>query len=93
MKPSSQLRWQLKQRAAGRCRRCGDPSQWRAECDRCAKSRKRHPLKSEWARVDWRREGVREVAARLGVTVNAARWRKKKAALKNSALPSGGKGV
>lgn len=80
---SRQRNWQLAQKAAGNCTRCGATAQGRTLCDTCAKKKgvmRRKPLKSAWANVDWsNREPNAVIAARLGVTEEAVSYHRRAA--------------
>lgn len=78
---SWQRTWQIKQREKGLCEICTQPSQGRTLCDECAKRRdgvkKRRPLKSVWKTIDWS-ESDGTIAARLGVTLSAVCYQRRK---------------
>lgn len=68
---TKQRQLQLRYKAEGRCEKCGEPSPERSYCDACAArngTKKRNPLPSEWAAVDWRMQS-RFIAEQLGVSV------------------------
>lgn len=79
---SRQRRWQVRKRALGLCVRCGQPSDGRSECDACARrigTKKRHPLKSAWEKIDWSLPDA-VIAAALGVGLSAPLYHRKKLA-------------
>lgn len=80
-KLSRQRLWQLKQQERGLCVVCAKQTQGRVRCDPCSAKRyvpkRRYRLKSEWQAVDWC-EPVATIAKRMGVTVEAAYYHRRK---------------
>lgn len=81
--PSRQRLWQIARMKEGNCTLCAKPAQGRYNCDACAKRngvyKRRRPLKSDWALVDWS-ETNRVISSIMGVKCQSVSYQRKKRA-------------